>query len=53
MATRSPKQKDAIAAAVERPMPGSSASSAALRGKAPPWRSTTACAHLCRLRARL
>ena len=41
IATRSPKQKAAIAAAVERPMPGSSASAAALRGKSPPCSATT------------
>ena len=33
MATRSPKQNEAIAAAVERPMPGSVCSACALRGK--------------------
>ena len=53
MAARSPKQKAATAAAVERPMPGSVASVVLLPGNRPPCRSTTACAQRCRLRARL
>ncbi|KEH14198.1 hypothetical protein GY15_07095 [Delftia sp. 670] len=53
MGTRSEKQKDAMAPAVDRPMPGSVARSSALRGKAPPHSWTTAWAQRCRLRARL
>ena len=52
MAARSPKQNAAMAAAVERPMPGSVASSAAVRGNAPPKRAITSHAQRCRLRAR-
>ena len=36
MVARAPNANDAIAAAVERPMPGSSASSSTLRGNSPP-----------------
>ncbi len=53
MGARTPKQKDAIAPAVERPMPGSADSSSTVRGNAPPCRSITALAQACRLRARL
>jgi hypothetical protein len=53
MATRSPKQKAATAAEVERPMPGRVASCAAVDGKTPPQSCTTAWAQRCRLRARL
>src|SRR5437773_2488696 len=42
IATRSPKQNAAIAAAVERPMPGSWASASLLAGKRPPCSATTA-----------
>ena len=46
-------RKAAIAPAVERPMPGKAASSAAVAGKCPPCTCTTCCAQRCRLRARL
>jgi hypothetical protein len=49
---RSSKQNAAIAAAVERPIPGSCASPRALRGNSPPSAATTCRAHACRLRAR-
>jgi hypothetical protein len=49
---RSPNAIDAIAPAVYGPMPGTSRSSAALDGNAPPNRASTACAPACRLRAR-
>ena len=48
IAPRSPQANAAIAAAVERPMPGSVASVAASRGKSPPCSRTTACAAACR-----
>ena len=48
-----PVQNDAIAAAVDRPMPGNVCSWSAVDGKLPPNRETTSCAHRCRLRARL
>ena len=44
IAARSPQANAAIAAAVDSPMPGSSASAAAEPGKRPPCRSTTICA---------
>jgi len=50
---RAPKANDAIAAAVERPMPGNSASSSTEAGNAPPCCSTTTCAQRCKLRARV
>ncbi|MNT84953.1 hypothetical protein D3C72_2250520 [compost metagenome] len=53
MAARAPLENAAMAAAVERPMPGSSASSAGSDGNTPPYSATTRCAHLCRLRARV
>jgi len=49
---RSPNAIDAIAPAVYGPIPGTSRSSAARDGKAPPNRASTACAPACRLRAR-
>lgn len=49
---RSPNAIDAIAPAVYGPMPGTSRSSAARDGSAPPNRWSTACAPACRLRAR-
>ena len=49
---RSPNAIDAIAPAVYGPMPGTSRSSAAHDGSAPPNRAPTACAPACRLRAR-
>lgn len=49
---RSPNAIDAIAPAVYGPMPGTSRSVAAVRGSAPPKRSATERAPLCRLRAR-
>jgi hypothetical protein len=49
---RSPNAIDAIAPAVYGPMPGTSRSSAARRGSAPPHRSQAARAPACRLRAR-
>ena len=52
IATRSPQAKAAIAAAVERPMPGSPAIAAALCGNAPPCSSMITRAARCRLRAR-
>ena len=42
-----------MAAAVDRPMPGSVASCSALAGKRPPCSAITAWAQRCRLRARL
>ena len=50
--TRSLKQMEAIAPAVYSPIPGSFLSSAAVRGKAPPYSDTIILAHLCRFRAR-
>ena len=52
IAPRSFDANAAIAAAVERPMPGSVASVAASRGNAPPWSARTARAAACRKRAR-
>jgi hypothetical protein len=49
---RSPNAIDAIAPAVYGPIPGTSRSSAAHDGSAPPNRLPTACAPACRLRAR-
>jgi hypothetical protein len=49
---RSPNAIDAIAPAVYGPIPGTSRSSAAHDGSAPPNRPSTACAPACRLRAR-
>jgi len=49
---RSPNAIDAIAPAVYGPIPGTSRSSAARVGSAPPNRASTACAPACRLRAR-
>jgi hypothetical protein len=53
MAARSPKQNAAIAAAVERPMPGSRASASLVPGNSPPCSATTSCAARWRFRARL
>ncbi len=53
IATRSPKQNAAIAAAVERPMPGRRRELGAARaGNEPPCSATTTPAQRCRLRAR-
>jgi len=49
---RSPNAIDAIAPAVYGPMPGTSRSSDAELGRAPPNRASTALAPACRLRAR-
>jgi len=49
---RSPNAIDAIAPAVYGPIPGTSRSSAARAGSAPPNRASTACAPAWRLRAR-
>jgi hypothetical protein len=49
---RSPNAIDAIAPAVYGPMPGTSRSSAAHDGNAPPNCSSTVCAPACKLRAR-
>ena len=52
IAPRAPNAKAAIAAAVERPMPGSAAIAAASRGKTPPCSATIACAARCSICAR-
>ena len=44
---------DAMAAAVDRPMPGRVCNCAAVCGNAPPCNAITSWAHRCRLRARL
>ena len=53
IAARVPLENAEIAAAVERPMPGSSASSAGSDGNTPPYSATTRLAQACRLRARV
>ena len=53
IATRAPAAKAAIAAAVERPMPGRRSSSAGSTGNTPPSVSSTSRAARCRLRARV
>ncbi|MNN63484.1 hypothetical protein D3C81_1788660 [compost metagenome] len=53
MAARVPLENAEMAAAVERPMPGRSASRAGSLGNTPSYSATTRCAHLCRFRARV
>ncbi|MNN38080.1 hypothetical protein D3C81_1520580 [compost metagenome] len=52
MGERTPALNAAMAAAVERPMPGSVTSTAGSVGNTPPCSSMTAFAQRCRLRAR-
>lgn len=52
IAERVPKANTLIAAAVERPIPGSSAIARVARGNSPPSSAATIRAHLCRFRPR-
>ena len=53
IAARVPFENAVMAAAVERPIPGKSASRAGSLGNTPPYSFTTRCAQACRLRARV